>query len=368
MTTTKAKVPTVDPEFQALIPPLTDDEYRQLEENVVRDGCRDALVTWQGTLLDGHNRLRICQEHGLNYLTFELPAIHDRDDAKAWIITNQFGRRNLTPYQRSELALELEPLIAEKAKEKKRESGGAVPQKSAKPPIDTRAEVARAAGVSHDTIAKAKKLRDEAPEEVKDKLRRGDPGVSINSAYRDLRREGRRRSAAEKVAPTLPPGQFGLIYCDPPWRYDHACTQSRAIENQYPTMTIDEICALEVPAAEDCVLFLWATAPKLREALRVVEAWGFTYKTHAIWDKQKIGMGYWFRGQHELLLVAVRGDVSPPPEDARVASVLAYPRNGHSEKPAEVYGLIQAMFPHTRRIELFARGKRKGWATWGNEA
>lgn len=105
---------------------------------------------------------------------------------------------------------------------------------------------------------------------------------------------------------------YGVIYADPPWRYDDA-TPNRAVENHYPTMSNEEICALPVPAADDCVLYLWATAPKLREALEVMEAWGFNYRTHAIWDKVKIGMGYWFRGQHELLLIGTRGDVRTPP-------------------------------------------------------
>lgn len=97
--------------------------------------------------------------------------------------------------------------------------------------------------------------------------------------------------------------KYEVIYADPPWRYDFSKSNSREIENQYPTMSVDEICSLKVPTADNAVLYLWATAPKLLEALRVMDAWGFEYKTNAVWDKQIIGMGYWFRGQHELLLV-----------------------------------------------------------------
>lgn len=112
-----------------------------------------------------------------------------------------------------------------------------------------------------------------------------------------------------------------VLLADPPWQYDFAETDSRQIENQYPTATVDEICdhidaAWVPPHSEDAVLFFWATAPKLREAMKVMDAWGFQYKTHAVWDKEKIGMGYWFRGQHELLLVGTRGDMSPPERKA----------------------------------------------------
>ena len=94
--------------------------------------------------------------------------------------------------------------------------------------------------------------------------------------------------------------KYQVIYTDPAWKYDFAETDSRKIENQYPTMELEEIKNLPINEIADtnCVLYLWATAPKLIEALEVIKAWGFEYKTHAIWDKGVIGMGYWFRGQH----------------------------------------------------------------------
>ncbi|MHC4547171.1 MAG: hypothetical protein ACYTEZ_00205 [Planctomycetota bacterium] len=178
----------VDPELRALIPPLTSEERAQLEANLVAEGCRDALVVWKGRgiLLDGHHRHEICTRLGLDYRTIEID-LPDRDAAKAWIIRNQFGRRNLTPFQRAELALALEPLIAAKAKEHQRAGGGRGPsgrQKSAQP-TKTRDEVAKAAGLSHDTIAKAKVVRDEADEETKAKLRRAE--TTIHREYRRIR-------------------------------------------------------------------------------------------------------------------------------------------------------------------------------------
>ena len=175
------------------------------------------------------------------------------------------------------------------------------------------------------------------------------------------------------VATPIPPeGKFSVILADPPWRYDFSPTDSRQIENQYPTMDVADICKLgeHMPFAEDAVLFLWATAPKLREALSVLDAWGFTYTTHGVWDKEIIGMGYWFRGQHEPLLVATRGSFPPPPESARVSSVIRGRRAGHSAKPEAVYELIEAAYvdlSEKQRLEMFAREAREGWTPWGNE-
>lgn len=169
--------------------------------------------------------------------------------------------------------------------------------------------------------------------------------------------------------PTMPASVFDVIYADPPWQYDFAETVSRAIENQYSSMPLNQIKRLRkyIPAAENAVLFLWAPAPKLREALEVLGAWGFTYRTNAIWDKEKIGMGYWFRGQHELLLVGVKGEFSPPDAEARYSSMIREARTNHSKKPECVYTMIEAMFPGQRYIELFARQKRPGWVSWGLE-
>lgn len=171
---------TIDNEFSGLIPPLSDEEFNQLEQNCVSEGIRDALVTWNGVLVDGHNRYRIAQKHQLDFQTKEIE-FKDRDDAKLWILKNQLGRRNLLPYVRAQLALKLKPIIAEKAKEKQSEGGGAVRQKSDKAVIDTKKELASIAGVSHDTIHKVEAIEKSDNQFVKDRVKTGD--MSINKAY-----------------------------------------------------------------------------------------------------------------------------------------------------------------------------------------
>lgn len=200
----------------------------------------------------------------------------------------------------------------------------------------------------------------------------GDHGITAEWVRRAVERkiavtEGRPK---EPIIPTLPSNRYSLILADPPWRYDFSNTSGRAVEQHYPTMDLDSICALDVRALaeENAVLFLWATSPKLPEALRVVEAWGFKYKTSAIWRKSGLGMGYYFRIDHELLLVATVGEPGVPLSEHRVSSVIDAEKSAHSVKPELFREILERMYPAARRIELFSRSARRGWDAWGNEA
>lgn len=168
---------------------------------------------------------------------------------------------------------------------------------------------------------------------------------------------------------SLPPGPYDVILADPPWRYDFVKVRRWGVEVHYPTLSVMEIAALPVEtiAAPDSVLFLWTTSPKLADAFLVIQDWGFTYKTSLIWDKGGLGMGYWVRVNHELLLIATRGKPKCPEVPGRPASVLRAPRRRHSQKPEAVHAIIETMLPAARRLELFARERRSGWDAWGLE-
>lgn len=161
--------------------------------------------------------------------------------------------------------------------------------------------------------------------------------------------------------------KYQIIYADPPWKYDFSKDNADKIEHHYQTMSLEEICKLKIPSDNNAVLYLWATAPKLTEALEVMKSWGFVYKTHCIWDKDWIGMGYWFRGKHELLLIGVKGKFSPPPPSLRVPSIYKQRRAAHSKKPEYFRDLIGATFKEMNKIELFARQKTEGWDCLGNK-
>lgn len=158
-----------------------------------------------------------------------------------------------------------------------------------------------------------------------------------------------------------------ILLADPPWRYDFAVSKTRKIENQYPTMETKAICDLKPETDENAILFLWATNPKLKEAFDVMEAWGFTYKTNIVWVKDRIGMGYYARSQHELLLIGTKGKFSPPIPKNRQSSVIKGRRTRHSKKPPVVHSYIERMFPDGKFMEIFARDRRQGWNAWGNE-
>ena len=142
-------------------------------------------------------------------------------------------------------------------------------------------------------------------------------------------------------------------------------------------MTLENIKRLVIPSQDNAVLYLWVTAPKLIEGLEVMKSWGFVYKTNMTWDKEWIGMGYWFRNEHEHLLVGVKGTFSPPPAKLRKSSMLHQKRRKHSQKPDIVREWINLWYPNESKIELFARKPDNvlfedpawvGWDVWGNES
>jgi hypothetical protein len=183
--TERRKTVTIDEEFQKLIPPLTDDEYRQLEENCIKEGIREAILVWDRgddlVIVDGHNRYQIAREHNLKW-NHKVMNFESREEAKIWIVKNQLGRRNLLPQVRALLALKVEPEIGRIAEKNLHLSGGKGCQKSDKvKPIDTKKELAQIAGVSHDTIHKIKKIEAEATPHIKELLYSGT--ITTNQAY-----------------------------------------------------------------------------------------------------------------------------------------------------------------------------------------
>ena len=168
--------------------------------------------------------------------------------------------------------------------------------------------------------------------------------------------------------------KYQAIYADPPWDYQQ-CRLSGSAKKHYPTMRIEELCALPVAeiADRDCALFLWATFPQLPEALRLIQAWGFVYKTVAfVWLKQNrkaltwfYGLGFWTRSNAEICLLATKGH--PKRQSAGIHQLVISPVEHHSKKPDEVREKIVALMGDVPRIELFARQQTPGWDVWGNE-
>jgi N6-adenosine-specific RNA methylase IME4 len=186
------------------------------------------------------------------------------------------------------------------------------------------------------------------------------------------RRAERERECAGRIL-ALPDKRYGVIYADPEWDFEvwNAETGSdRSAANHYATSDTDVIGSRPVAqiAAKDCVLFLWSTASMQPQAYEVMKAWGFEYKSHCVWEKDKIGTGYWFINQHEILLVGTRGDIPAPAPGTQWPSTIRGPVREHSRKPDEFAEMIETLFPTVPKIELNCRGAaRVGWDAWGYE-
>ena len=175
---------------------------------------------------------------------------------------------------------------------------------------------------------------------------------------------GRRVGRAASETPDLPVGTYACIVADPPWRYENEGTRASAA-NHYDTMSMEELCALEVPAADDSHLWLWVTNPFLREGFELLDAWGYEYRSTLTWCKPQMGLGNYLRSATEHVLFATRGSL--PFERRDVPTFFTANRGRHSEKPDEFFEIVMTCSPGPR-LEMFSRKKRDGFEAWGLEA
>ncbi len=370
--------------------PLSDgEEFRALMADIAAHGVREPVVLYEGQILDGRNRYRASWAAGVDCPLTN----YEGDDPAAYVVSLNLRRRHLTESQRAMAAAKL---VSWARGENQHTSG------SANLPTHKAAEMLK---VSPRSVSTARAVRDKGTPELQQKVEHGKVSVSAAADVATLPQpeqaeivargereilEAARRIRARKAAASrdiriqkiaeISKGntelgtetRYPVIYADPPWRYENPSMggSDRSIENHYPTMSLEEICALPVAdlATEDAILYLWATAPKLAESMKVIEAWGFEYRTGMVWDKMKIGMGYWTRNQHEHLLICRRGQMPTPKIGEQPPSVIRIPRGEHSAKPAEFYEIIESAYPELPKIELLCRSPRDGWAVWGNQA
>lgn len=194
----------------------------------------------------------------------------------------------------------------------------------------------------------------------------------VLAAAREINREKQAERRQDRISetPVVPDGKYNVIYADPPWKYDFGFDIHGAADRHYATLTPDEIAALPIKGLfeDNAVLFIWTTSPKLEETFKVINGWGFVYKTSFIWDKIKHVMGHYNSVRHEFLLICTRGSF-PKQSNTLLDSVVMIERSDeHSEKPEEFRKIIEGMYPLSKKIELFARKRVDGWDAWGNEA
>jgi N6-adenosine-specific RNA methylase IME4/ParB-like chromosome segregation protein Spo0J len=370
-----------------LFPLMNDEEFSGLVEDIRVNGLLEPVVLFDDKILDGRNRYRACLELGIEPKYLQYRGTHSPVE---YVVSKNLHRRHLNESQRAMLAARIANLPAHR------------PDKSVNLPT-SQIVAADMLNVSEKSVRRAKQVTEQGAPELIKAVESGNVAVSTASVITELPKEEqtelvargekeilaaaksireaktlqRRQERIERIiesthepTPLTEIGiKYPIIYADPPWQYDFAKDSADEIEEHYPTMPVEDICNLQVSdiATDDCVLFLWATSPKLPEALKVMEAWNFTYKTCAVWDKEWIGPGYYFRQRHELLLVGTKGNVPVPLPEARPDSVYSERRTEHSKKPERYYEFIEAMYPDLPKVELFCRSPRDGWAVWGNE-
>ena len=364
----------INPELKALIPPLAQEEYAQLEKNIIADGCREPLVVWNQTLVDGHNRYEICEKHGIEYETIEIK-FASMEEVRIWMRVNQMGRRNLTPAWRIELELGNKEDLAKIGRTQMSEGGKkglSQNDKPSEPKHNTQKEIAKAAGTSTGMVGMAEQVKKKAPE-VWEKAKQGE--VSITTAYNEIKAKEkkearqadieRQRKELEESPPETPPAAFDVIAIDPPWPYGRKYDpEGSRVANPYPEMPIDAIAAIDIPAKDDAVMFLWTTHQFLPDAFTLLKDWGFDYKACLVWDKEKIGMGHWVRMQCEFCLVGIKG--KPFWDNTTWRDIIRESRREHSRKPEIFYQMV-AEVTAGNRIDYFSRQKRDGWFSYGND-
>lgn len=385
----------INPQFEALIPPLAPDEFAQLESLLLAEGIRDALVIARYPdgdgqevthLADGHNRYRIATKHGLQYRT-EVKDFAGEDDVVIWMIDNQKGRRNLTDFVKLELAEVKAERLRRKGR-KKQAHGMTAPSKtllsivdkSVDTPHNTRNEIAADLGWSTGKVAMGQRVMKEAPEDVKQAVRAGE--MSINQAYKEVKAKEKKEQRIQQIQEVkqrieaeewkLLDKKYHVIAIDPPWAYDEkggfSANEHDPDSNRggvdYPTMTVEQIRGIDLPAADDCVLFLWTTHAFLEDSFSLLRSWGFQYKATMVWDKEKMGIGRTIRMQVEFCLLAVKG--SPIIQGSAERDIIREPRREHSRKPDAFYRQVERMCIGNK-LDYFSREHRENWDVYGAE-
>lgn len=388
-----------------IFPMIDDEAFPSFKADIETNGLLEPIIMLDGMILDGRNRHKAVMEIGdrglLSWVEWGAYCKENSLDITPldYVISKNMARRHLTESQRSMSAAR-----ATTMKQGERTDLKKGPLDNTEPSANLRnvsaGDAANMFKVSERSVSSANRVINDGVERLKELVDQGKVVVSVaeelarlakgeqekilaENEVSKLKSIAKRSEVLRKRPPvsdadqSLPLGRYSVIYCDPPWSFDvwSGAGTDRSAENHYPTMTLEQMQAMDVGsiADVDCVLLMWAVMPQLQEALDLIRAWGFEYKTVAFnWvktnkknDKPFMGMGYWTRANSEICLLAVKG--SPKRVSASVSQVVITPRREHSRKPDEVYGLIEELLPGPY-VELFARTQRDGWGAWGNQS
>lgn len=377
-----------------LLPKMSDDEYRALRASI-RDGYdkNKPIELYDQQILDGRHRYLACKDEGIEPIFITLVDVDPFDyvrrvhegrrswlnqEQKALVIGELIDLSESWTVQRQRIQDEANRKRAAAAREQHTVSNPrageikpvlVVPQVEArpnKPPERSSAAKAKQLGVSRPAVERAETIKRERPD-LAAKVITGEikPGEALRQIKKDR--------VADKVG-EFPEGKYRVFYADPPWSYNDKCdagaVQSGGAEKHYPSMTLSELSAIPISdrSFDDSVLFLWVTSPLLPDGLKLAGSWGFTYKASFVWDKVKHNMGHYNSVRHEFLLICTKGSCTPDVSKLYDSVQSIERTDKHSEKPEEFRAIIDTLYPHGPRIELFRRGVAPdGWTIWGSD-
>lgn len=353
-----------------IFPLMEGTEFDQFKADIEKRKLLEPITLHpNGSVLDGRNRHRAC-------ILLEIQPCFEtwKDDGQpvAFVISMNLQRRQLTASQRATIAVEALSVLEEEAKKRQRIHGDTAPGRIAsltEKIQEVSGETAQVAGnlfnVNSRYIYQAKSLQTKAPD-LFEQVKKG--SKTIASANREYNKR-------TKVIPPPLEGHYRVFYVDPPWEYNDSGVINDDnyghVERHYPSMSIKELCEIgeriKAVSEADAVLFLWVTSPMLEDCFKIIKAWGFKYKTSFVWDKVRHNFGHYNSVRHELLLICTHGSCTPD-VPTLIDSVQTIERSEvHSQKPEEFRKIIDTLYTHGNKIELFARVKVEGWNIWGNE-
>jgi N6-adenosine-specific RNA methylase IME4 len=377
-------LPTFEIHPFAAIFPLVDETSPSFQ-NMLRDMCEngmtDPALIYQGKILDGVTRYRICnKQEDVEFIYEEFKGTEA--EALNRSLSRNLHRRHLSESGRAMSALRL--------------------ARTRKDTTKDREWAAELFNVSPSSVNHALTVLNCQSADLIMKVDNGDLKVSLAAGIAKLTPSAREQAMLDpKMAAQLikkaarserelkngneirkehneavnnddPMGVYGVIYLDPPWHFEVRSDSGmdRSADNHYKTMSIEDMAEMNMPAASNCVMFMWSTTSQLHNAIDLMRGWGFTYKSCCAWHKMKAGTGYWFRDELELLLVGTKGDVIAPAMGTQMKQVQQSPQGDHSTKPESFADGINKMFPTTPSVELFARrvaNRGNHWRYFGNE-
>jgi len=335
------------------------EEFSALKADIKANGQRESIWTWRGQIIDGRHRAQACEELGIQCGQREWGG--EETQLVAFVVSLNLHRRHLNESQRALVAMRIANM--DEGRPNKTASIEAVSQDAA----------ASMLNVSRASLQRAKQVERERPD-LMPMIETGQ--LTLGAAVGEIKKQeraaeiSRQKIELAEARPEAPLGLFHVIVIDPPWPYRDGVDQAdydpngHRASNPYPEMELEQIAALKLPAAEDCVLWLWTTHKFMRHAFPLLDSWGFTERAILTWAKDRIGLGRWLRSQSEFCIMATQG--RPVITLSNQSTVVHGPMREHSRKPDQFYAMVDSLC-QGRKLDYFSREKREGWEQFGDQ-